>query len=136
VQSNPVHKVSLVWEVLFNYARLRPLVGRRDVREIAAAARRPGRLRPPEPTHAGNIWALARHLNRAVDRTLSPLPTDSRCLIQSIVLCRLLAARGVESTIVIGARSQPEFAAHAWVELQGRPVSPVLDFGDTRLAEL
>ena len=62
----------------------------------------------------------AARLGYAVARTLRTLPTDSRCLVQALVLYRLLSERGIHSTLVIGARSQPEFAAHAWVEHAGR----------------
>jgi hypothetical protein len=52
------------------------------------------------------------------------------------VLTRLLASRGIQAKLVIGARTTPEFLAHAWVEHDGRPV---LDPGDDsfgRLVEL
>lgn len=73
-----------------------------------------------EPNHAA---ALAIRLGQAVVRTLMLLPTDSRCLIRSLVLLRLLSRRGIGSTLVIGVRhgDQP-FAAHAWVEYQQIPL--------------
>ena len=79
---------------------------------------------------------MALRLAQAVGRTLSPLPGDTRCLMRSLVLSSLLSRRGLESTLVIGARTAPEFAAHAWVEMGGRPVLP--DGGETyrRLLEL
>lgn len=79
---------------------------------------------------------MALRLGNAVDRTLSVLPTDSRCLVQSLVLTRLLSARGVPSTLVIGAHSTAQFEAHAWVEYQGRPVLPPGEFLNSRLLEL
>jgi hypothetical protein len=60
----------------------------------------------------------------AVQRVLSVLPTDSRCLIRSLVLLALLERRSVASTLVIGVRAEPEFAAHAWVESDGRELLP------------
>jgi hypothetical protein len=56
--------------------------------------------------------------------------------MQSLVLSSLLAARGLPSTLVIGAHSKPEFVAHAWIEHDGRPVLPPLDFCDSRLVEI
>jgi hypothetical protein len=80
--------------------------------------------------------AAVRRLSRAVERTLGPLPTDSRCLVRAVVLLRLLARRGRRGQIVIGVRKAGSFGAHAWVELDGRPV--VFDEADgfERLAAL
>jgi hypothetical protein len=60
---------------------------------------------------------------------LARLPTDSRCLVRSLVYLSLLSRRGIEGTLVIGARTEPEFAAHAWVEVEGEPMLPVKDDG-------
>jgi hypothetical protein len=52
------------------------------------------------------------------------------------VLTRLLASRGIQAKLVIGARTTPEFLAHAWVEHNGHAV---LDPGEEpfgRLVEL
>jgi hypothetical protein len=46
------------------------------------------------------------------------------CLSQSLVLTRLLAARGLESRLVIGVVPGERFAAHAWVEHEGAPLLP------------
>ena len=69
-------------------------------------------------------------------RTLRVLPTNSRCLVQSLVLSRLLATRGIPSTLVIGARSDSTFMAHAWVEHGGYPLLPREGFDEYRLPEL
>lgn len=80
--------------------------------------------------------AEAARLGRAVVRTLTLLPTDSRCLIRSLVLCRLLDRRGIPCTLVIGVRHETTFEAHAWVEVSGRPV--LMSGGDAvaRLVDL
>jgi hypothetical protein len=70
-----------------------------------------------------NVAAGAR-LGRAVTRVLGPLPADSRCLMTSLVLCRLLARRGAAASLVIGVRGGSSFGAHAWVELDGHPLLP------------
>jgi hypothetical protein len=64
----------------------------------------------------------ARALGHAVTRTLGVLPGDTRCLMQSLVLTRLLAVRGIAGRLVIGTRTSPSFLAHAWVEHCGEPV--------------
>jgi hypothetical protein len=76
----------------------------------------------------------ARRLGRAVQRTLRLLPTDSRCLIRSLVLTRLLARRSIPNTLVIGVRKTGEFEAHAWIEHGGQPILPAGEY--TRLTEL
>jgi Transglutaminase-like superfamily len=98
------------------------------VRRLRAVA--PRAVAPPER----QLPAVdARRLGRAVSRTLHLLPGDTRCLVRSLVLTRLLARRGIASTLVIGTRTKPEFLAHAWVELQG---TPLLDSGGGSFARL
>ena len=65
-----------------------------------------------------------RRLGAAVVRTLTPLPVDSRCLMRSLVLLRVLATRGVQGSLVIAVRPGEglKLAAHAWVEADGRPL--------------
>ena len=77
---------------------------------------------------------MALRLGRAVVKTLRLLPTDSRCLIRSLVLSRILSRRAIPHTLVIGVRNDPEFMAHAWVEHEGYPVLPAGNY--TRLTEL
>ena len=64
-------------------------------------------------------------LARAVDRSLRVGSHRPRCLINALVLFRLLKEQGDECELVIGL---PELAenerAHAWVELKGRDVGP------------
>jgi len=52
------------------------------------------------------------------------------------VLLRLLARRGRRGHIVIGVRKAGSFGAHAWVELDGRPVVFDETDGFERLAAL
>lgn len=66
-----------------------------------------------------------RTLARAVDRSLRLGRRRPRCLINALVLFRLLRDQGDAAVLVIGL---PEGAAderaHAWVELDGRDVGP------------
>lgn len=57
-------------------------------------------------------------------RTLEAMPVDSRCLMRSLVLLRVLARRGVNGSLVIAVRPDEllKLAAHAWVEVDGRPL--------------
>ena len=50
-----------------------------------------------------------------------------RCLPQALVTSRLLAGRGVSGAVIIGtARAGGQLRAHAWVDVEGRP----MDAGD------
>ncbi len=64
------------------------------------------------------------------------MPGDTRCLVRSLVLTRLLARRGIPAKLVIGARAAPDFLAHAWVEYDGDPVLSPGDGSFGRLVEL
>jgi Transglutaminase-like superfamily len=106
-----VTRVALAGEIVATYARVRWALRRRDVRAVL------GELRSPSTaTRSDDPVADGRRLGRAVQRTLAVLPTDSRCLMQSLVLTRLLARRGIDTRLVIAVRPGERFAAHAWVE--------------------
>jgi hypothetical protein len=75
-------------------------------------------------TAPADARAVGRRLGRAVRRTLGVLPADSRCLMCSLVLTRLLAARGIESQLIISVRPGEDFGAHAWLEHAGDPLLP------------
>jgi hypothetical protein len=101
-----------------------------SVKRLRAPAAGPARSAPA--ARAGEAHRLAR----AVLLTLRPLPGDTRCLARSLALTRVLARRAIPSTLVIGARTDPGFLAHAWVEHAGQAL---LDPGEgqfQRLVEL
>jgi hypothetical protein len=117
-------RVRLATEIVGTYALVRVWLARGGVRHAIAEARRPEHQSlPPAGGSNGSARAAAR-LGVAVQRTLAPLPFDSRCLVRSLVLTRVLARRGIESRIVLGVQSEPAFAAHAWVEHLGMPLLP------------
>jgi transglutaminase superfamily protein len=126
-------KLRLAAEILSAYVRARRSLRRSGLAPTVAALRTQ-HADPPVSVEAQRRLAL--RLAHAVGRTLSPLPGDTRCLMRSLVLSSLLSRRGLQSTFVIGARAEPDFAAHAWVEMAGRPVLP--DGGEAygRLLEL
>jgi len=128
-------KLELVVEILRIYVPARVRLRRDNLRTMAELARRDPRVTLDlEPSQAA---ALAIRLGKAVVRTLMLLPTDSRCLIRSLVLLRLLARRGIESTLVIGVRYEDQpFAAHAWIEHQQIPLLATGGGSFARLLEI
>ncbi len=130
-------KLALAGEILAAYALTRASMSQRDLRGVVA----PMRSRAAQSADGdGEVGAqapvVAARLGRAVSRTLRVLPTDSTCLMRALVLSRLLTARGMSSTLVIAARSNASFAAHAWVEVAGVPVLPSGGFETAKLVEI
>jgi hypothetical protein len=126
---SPAAKLALGAEVAAAYVRARRGLRRDGLRETLSDLRAgavPGE-RAVDPVATG------RRLGRIVSRTLGALPADGRCLSQSLVLTRLLAARGVQSQLVIAVQPGEEFAAHAWVEHDGVALLPP---GSERFEEL
>jgi transglutaminase-like putative cysteine protease len=118
---SPAAKAALGLEVATTYVRARRNLRRAGLRQTLAE------LRAAEPhveASADDPVAIGRRLGQIVTRTLRALPADGRCLSQSLVLTRLLAARGVESQLVIAVQPGEEFAAHAWVEHDGVALLP------------
>jgi Transglutaminase-like superfamily len=121
--SAATRKASLTLEVVGVYLHVRWLL-RRNGPVPAVSMLRGGLDRPALWSVEAERTRLLRGLacGRAVVKVLKLLPTDSRCLMRSLVLTRVLARRGVYAEVVIGVRADPSFAAHAWVEVDGRPV--------------
>ena len=119
-------KLLLAREVLVSYAAVRWLLWRYDVREALRRLRGRGTWIPV------TAHPPAR-LRRALLRTLWALPTDSRCLVQSLVLLDLLQQRGVHTELIIGVEGDSVFAAHAWIESDGVPLLPT---GGERFGQL
>jgi hypothetical protein len=125
-------RIALLAEILVEYVPSWRILRYNNVVEMVRAARDVGPTRPRGP--AVQEHKLALRLGRAVIKTLRLLPTDSRCLIRSLVLARVLTRRSIPHTLVIGVRNDPEFTAHAWIEHEGQPVLPAGQY--TRLTEL
>jgi len=124
-------------EILATYARVRWLLRRQSLPDSVAALRGARGARQAPRTGAGQIdadsaWVYAH----AVVRVLRLLPTDSRCLVRSLVLLSVLARRGVKTALVVGVLPDPEFAAHAWIERDGVPLLKPEAAGEGRLVEL
>jgi hypothetical protein len=71
---------------------------------------------PPAPAEIDRLVRLAAGACRVIYR--------ARCLPRSLVLERVLVRHGTPAGLRIGVRVESgQFAAHAWVEVQGRPVA-------------
>jgi hypothetical protein len=117
-------RLGVAVEIVTSYALARWRLFRGDVREVVTALR--GDV---VDSHAPELACeLGRRLAWPVRRTLDPLPWDSRCLMRSLVLLRMLARRGVACRLVIGVRPGDELTAHAWIEHQGIPLLPTLGY--------
>lgn len=81
----------------------------RSVREFPQRARTP----------ANEAIEIASH---ALDIACAYYPKQALCLQRSTVLVKMLRRRGVPAHLVIGAQKLP-FAAHAWVEANGKIVN-------------
>lgn len=130
--SNP-ERARLAVEILATYVQSRRALRKEPISAVVSKLRAEF---PDDPAPFEDSLFEARRLGRAVARLLSYLPGDTRCLIRSLVLTRLLARRGVEAKLVIAAQTTPEFAAHAWVEHDGHPVLDPGEYSQGRLVEL
>ena len=127
-------RLRLSVEILVAYAELLRLLRRNDLPAMVAGARTV-RLDPAPIGPGADEHATAIRIGRMVNRVVTKLPTDKRCLINSLVVVRMLKHRDIESRVVIGVQSGAEgFRAHAWVEHDERPVLPPGDY--VRLVEL
>ena len=124
-----MRKLRLVREIVVEYVRATWTLRRRGLGAALAEVPRPSERDDPLEHE------ISMRMGRAVDRTLSSLPSDPRCLIRAVVLARVLARHGIGSRLVLGVQAAPEFTAHAWVEHRGLPLLPAGDYQRGRLAE-
>lgn len=138
VPLRPLQKLAMGLEILGEYVRVRWLLRRSDFRTVVARLRATPRAEGSEPVEPGGRKAqhFGVRLGRLVWMTLRPLPTDSRCLMQSLVLTAVMARRGLDGQLVIGVRNEAGFEAHAWIEHCGIALLPHGDYTDTRLVEV
>lgn len=62
----------------------------------------------------------------AIQRAARFLPRAT-CLPQSLALARMLRQKGVAANVRIGVKAGSGFAAHAWIEIDGRPLGGLRD---------
>lgn len=127
-----IARLLLVAEILGFYCWVQIWVRRRRLPTLAAQLRTPVGPALAAPAHPAAPYRLAW----AVERVLKPLPSDSRCLVNSLVLVGLLARRSLASRLVIGVREGGEFGAHAWVEYEGKPLLSAETTAYGRIAEV
>lgn len=130
-------KLKLGYEIVGAYALARWRLRRHDLPTAVAAMRERYADRPPAFNDPLAEKYAAVRLGKAIGRTLSILPLDSRCLVRSLVLAEMLARRGIESRVVIGVKPSPNFRAHAWVEsVDGQALLEPLAHEHQRLVEI
>jgi hypothetical protein len=134
----PGPRMRLAAEVLSTYLHVRWVMrdddAERSVRRLRSDARPSQAI--PKLAHESDLeFFAAWRLAHATRRVLEILPSDSRCLFRSLTLLCLLERRGISQTLVVAVRPQP-FSAHAWVEVEGKPVLPDGEPGYERLLEL
>ena len=110
-----LQKTWLGLEVLVTYVRVRWLMLRHDLPAAVTRLRGHSSSEIASAMPRFNKWRLAD----AIIRVLRILPTDSRCLMRSLVMLAMLERRGVPTTLVIGVKTDPKFEAHAWIEESG-----------------
>ena len=127
-------RAKLTAEIVVAYVQARWALRRRGIRAALVSLRaRPDGAAPGARPEAVRVGV---RLGRAVQRTLRVLPADSRCLMSSLVLTRLLAARGIDTELVISVMPGEQFGAHAWIEHEGAPLLPPESPGQARLTTL
>jgi len=118
----PATRLRLAVEIVIAYARVRSTMRTSEPAEAVTKLRAYARRHPIEGDQDRELLAGWR-LGRAVTRTLRLLPTDSRCLMQSLTLLTMMERRSLSPSLVIAVKQQP-FAAHAWIELHGQALLP------------
>lgn len=130
---SPAGRARLAGEIVIAYLRAQRELRRAPITAVVEQLR----SAPVATASPGtNSLEEALRLGRAVSRTLALLPGDTRCLRRSLVLLQLLSRRGIAARLVIAARTDPDFLAHAWVEHDGTPVLVPASDSFGRLVEL
>jgi transglutaminase-like putative cysteine protease len=132
---NPAERARLIVEILASFREARRALRRMSIGSAVESLRAGAQADADRGTDREVLYEAWR-LGRAVQRTLTLVPGDTRCLTRSLVLTQLLARRGIPAKLVIGARAKPRFSAHAWVEQAGEPVLPAGEEFFGRLIEL
>jgi len=129
-------KLALSVEILVTYATARWELRRHPLPATLERLRRVTPHPSPSPLADDLDIHVGARLGLAVMRVLRLLPTDSRCLMRSLVLTRVLSRRGLGSVLVIGVRPGDDFFGHAWVERRGTALLPPERADFARLVEL
>ncbi|MEA2286958.1 MAG: Transglutaminase-like superfamily [Solirubrobacteraceae bacterium] len=133
---NPVERILLAREILSLYAEARRLLRTAPVTQVVTELRGGTLSSFSDDWNFKEVRLTGLRLATAVTRTLPLLPTDTRCLMRSLVLTGMLARRGVAAPVIIAVKPGGEFGAHAWVEHAGLPLLPTLEDEFHRLVEI
>jgi hypothetical protein len=109
----------MTWRVLWRLLQVRRALRRNFAEAIAPVPLGQGH----RGERLGDSCREAESLARLVFAVGRRLP-GSRCLEQAITLAELLRAQGYPAELAMGARRQHAFAAHAWVECDGKIFDP------------
>jgi hypothetical protein len=113
-----VAKVRLVARIWLRFARVRLAVDREPLPGFVSSLGGTAGLRP-------HLSHQPTTLSAAVYRCLRVGRRRPRCVINALVLFRLLREQGDAAELVIGLpQGATDHRAHAWVELAGRDVGP------------
>jgi len=132
-RASNVERIRLAFEIVAAYVQARRALRRSPIADAVGGLRLES---IPDVPLGESTLTEARRLGWIVTRVLVLVPGDTRCLVRSLVLTRLLARRGIPAKLVIGARGGPDFLAHAWVEYNGDPILSPGDGSFGRLVEL
>lgn len=81
------------------------------------------RILPSLPAKKKISTVYIENLWRLVFATSKTLPFKTKCIEESITLWIILKTRGIKSHLKIGVnKKSSEFCAHAWIEVDGKPV--------------
>jgi hypothetical protein len=138
VKLTPFETVAMACEILREYVRVRLLLRRHALPSVVAELRKTPRCATAEHIEPGSLLAnhIGYRLGIFVWKTLRVLPTDSRCLMQSLVLTAVMSRRGLDGRLIIGVGGGDRFEAHAWVEHRGVALLPDDQLADRRLLEV
>jgi len=100
-----------------------------------AILRRLADRRIPYPHTALSRTMITQALVRDVTAVAARSPFRSRCLARSLFLAASLRRQGIAASVCIGVRGNDGFDAHAWVEIDARPINDTADV-TTRYATL
>ena len=81
----------------------------------------------PAPPLAAAPEQLAERRAQAIAAVAERLPFKPRCLPRALVLAGLLRRRRLAGELCLGTRIAGAFDAHAWIEMEGRPVHEAND---------
>jgi hypothetical protein len=114
---SPAARARLAVRIWHRYTAVRLRVRRKPLPELVQALRRPGRT--------GTQHYEPARLSHAVDRALRLGRRRPTCLVNSLVLFRLLREQGDAAELVIGLPPESgDQTAHAWVEIDGDDIGP------------